>query len=213
MKDRSKSKKRIAIISSNEEIAAFFELEAIACGCSARVFSTPPQEILGFDFVVSDLAAGYCFSGNSSCQVAALCTQGKKANLNSFDYVWEWPISVETVREAYEDTVCVKEVIAEEISQSNTIYFLSEPMNTVVYRNQTISLTQSEWQILQLLAKVSEQFVGKEALAALFEECNGNLVQVHICHLRKKLEEPFGIRLIETVRGIGYSLKASVVYL
>ena len=213
MNDRNNHKKRIAVISSNRDISSFFELEAMACGCSVRVFSSPPQELLEFDFVVLDLAAGYCFLENSSCQSAAVCAKGKKAELNCFDYVWEWPVSVQTVREAYEDTICVKVPVTTEFAQNNTIYFLTEPTNTVVYRNQTIALTQSEWRILQLISKSPEQSVSREEISALFEDVKGNLPQVHICHLRKKLEEPFGIRLIETVRGKGYSLKAKVIYL
>ena len=213
MKDRIETKKRIAVISSNQDIALFFELEAMACGCSVCVFSSPPQEISQFDFVVLDLAAGYCFAEEDSCQIAAVCSDGRKTEQLGFDYVWEWPVSVQTVRNAYENTVVSKESIVDSSSSNNTLYFLSDPAYTVVYRNQTISLTQSEWQILHLLAEHSEQSVSREIVSNLFEEAKGNLAQVHICHLRKKLEAPFGIRLIETARGNGYTLKAKIVYL
>ncbi|MBQ2999019.1 MAG: helix-turn-helix domain-containing protein [Clostridia bacterium] len=207
------NKKRIAVISSDHDLALFFELEAMACGCSVRVFSSPPQELSEFDFVVLDLAAGYCFAEEDSCQIAAVCRDGRKTEHLGFDYVWEWPISVQTVREAYENTVVLKKSIVESSVVNNILYFLSDPIYTVVYRNRTISLTQSEWLVLDLLAKAGGQIVDRAAISDLFAGTKGNLADVHICHLRKKLEAPFGIRLIETVRGNGYILKAKIVYL
>ncbi len=214
MRDQIENKKRIAVISSDHDIASFFELEAMACGCPVRVFSSPPQEISEFDFVVLDLAAGYCFAEEATCQIAAVSTNGQKTEHLGFDYVWEWPISVQTVRDAYENTVATKEWrINSSTPSNNTIYFLSDPAYTVVYRNQTISLTQSEWLVLDLLAKAGAQIVDRATISDLFVGTKGNLADVHICHLRQKLESPFGIRLIETVRGKGYILKAKIVYL
>jgi DNA-binding response OmpR family regulator len=37
-------------------------------------------------------------------------------------------------------------------------------------------------------------------------EGDPNIVEVYIRHLRKKLDEPFGRCLIETIRGAGYRL-------
>ena len=34
-----------------------------------------------------------------------------------------------------------------------------------------------------------------------------NIVEVYVCHLRRKLDEPFGRTSIETVRGAGYRLR------
>ena len=38
---------------------------------------------------------------------------------------------------------------------------------------------------------------------------NPNIVEVYIRHLRRKLDEPFGVTSIETVRGIGYRMRAA----
>ena len=37
-------------------------------------------------------------------------------------------------------------------------------------------------------------------------EGDPNIVEVYIRHLRRKLDEPFGKQLIETIRGSGYRL-------
>lgn len=213
MKDQMENKKRIAVISSDQDLALFFELEAVACGCSVRVFSSPPQEISEFDFVVLDISAGYCFAEEGSCRIAAVCTNGRKIEHHTFDYIWEWPVSVQTVRDAYESKGISNKSSIDFSFSNNTLYFLSDPAYTVVYRNQTIALTQSEWLVLDLLAKSHGQTVDRAAISDLFAGTKGNLSDVHICHLRKKLEAPFGIRLIETARGNGYTLKAKIVYL
>ena len=108
MKRSNTRKKRIAVISSTREISMFFELEAMACGCPVQVFSAPPQELSDFDLVILDISAGICFSQDESCEIAVLCTGNKKIDRERFDYIWEWPLSIETVREAYEGTVAIK---------------------------------------------------------------------------------------------------------
>lgn len=213
MEYKNSYKKHIAVVSKHRELSMFFELEALACGCSVRVFTAPPQDISEFDFVVIDLEAGYCFSQNDTCQIAVVCRGKRTMDLHQFDYVWDWPVSIETVREAYEGAPLLKTSDCVTSSEKSKIYFLSEKEYSVVYRNQTIALTESEWLVLKLLAERPEKIVPREALSALFEGTQGNVADVHICHLRKKLEAPFGIRLIETVRGKGYLLKAKIVYL
>ena len=212
MEQDSVRKKRIAIISPAQEISMFFELEAMACGCPVQTFFAPPQELSEFDLVILDTSAGICFSQDESCKIAALCTGTKKIDRDRFDYVWEWPLAVETVRDAYEGAVAIREV-TKEAPKDAPMYFLSDEEDTVIYRNQTIALTHSEWLVLKLLAEQNGMPVSRAKLSALFEGTQGNLADVHICHLRKKLESPFGIRLIETVRGQGYLLKPKAIYL
>ena len=213
MKHKTYYKKRIAVISQDREVSTFFELEALACGCSVDMFSDPPQEVSDFDLVVIDLRVGYCFSPTDTCQIAAVCVGDKTVDKSHFDYVWKWPLSVETLREAYEGISAVETEPSKISFEKPTIYFLLKEPHTVVYRNQTLSLTGSEWQVLSLLADRHGEAVHRSEIAALFEGTQGNLADVHICHLRKKLETPFGIRLIDTMRGKGYCLKANAVYL
>jgi two-component system response regulator MprA len=40
-------------------------------------------------------------------------------------------------------------------------------------------------------------------------ETETNALEVHIGHLRQKLESPGGTRLIQTIRGIGYALRGT----
>lgn len=39
-------------------------------------------------------------------------------------------------------------------------------------------------------------------------EHRSNVVEVYVRYLREKIDRPFGVRSLETVRGIGYRLRA-----
>ena len=77
---------------------------------------------------------------------------------------------------------------------------------SVVYKNMRIPLTESEWKVLVCLASSEGEAVSRESLRALFDTSDGNISDVYICHLRRKLEDPFGEKMIRTVRGKGYML-------
>ena len=87
--------------------------------------------------------------------------------------------------------------------QAATLSLLEES-RCVLMGNRQISLTDKEFAVLSLLVKKGEAGVDKQELAALLDAGQTNEGQVYICHLRRKLEQTFGVRLIKTVRNKGY---------
>ncbi|HEX2831265.1 MAG TPA: response regulator transcription factor [Burkholderiales bacterium] len=75
--------------------------------------------------------------------------------------------------------------------------------------NEPLRLTVREWQILEFLVTRAGHMVSKDqivfGLASLDDEMSHTSVEVHISHLRQKLE-PAGIR-IRSIRGFGYYLE------
>ena len=71
------------------------------------------------------------------------------------------------------------------------------------------AFTATEKRLLDALIQASGQTVTcKElALSVFGNEENLNELKVYIRHLRQKIEEPQGVRVIETVRGEGYRLR------
>jgi DNA-binding winged helix-turn-helix (wHTH) protein len=73
-----------------------------------------------------------------------------------------------------------------------------------------VSLTAREFAVLQYLMRRAGEVVAKsEILDNVWDfafEGDPNIVEVYIHHFRKKLDEPFGRHLIETIRGAGYRL-------
>jgi len=82
----------------------------------------------------------------------------------------------------------------------------------VFRNNKKIDLTAKEFELLEYLAKNAEKIVTRNMiLQNVFDinfDINSNIVDVHIFRLREKIDKGFDKKLIHTVRGFGYVLKA-----
>ena len=89
---------------------------------------------------------------------------------------------------------------------------LGEKNHTVSYKKETVELTAREFALLMTLIKNKGKTVTRAQAAREVwgkdDEGDTNIVDVYIRYLREKLDEKFGIKLISTVRGIGYTIKA-----
>jgi DNA-binding response OmpR family regulator len=76
-----------------------------------------------------------------------------------------------------------------------------------------IALTAREFAVLEyLVRRVGEVIPKREILGGVWDDDfdgDANIVEVYIRHLRRKVDEPFGRRSIETVRGAGYRMSAA----
>ena len=74
-----------------------------------------------------------------------------------------------------------------------------------------IDLTPKEFALLSLLARRSGEVLSRtrigERIWDIGFESDTNVVDVHMRRLRAKVDDPFEIKLIHTVRGIGYVLE------
>jgi DNA-binding response OmpR family regulator len=76
---------------------------------------------------------------------------------------------------------------------------------------QEVSLTRREYLLLEALAANAGRVLTREAIhdrVWMDEESYSNTVDVHIGLLRKKIDAGKDIRLIHTVHGVGYTLRA-----
>ncbi len=75
-----------------------------------------------------------------------------------------------------------------------------------------VELTAREFMLLRFLMEHQGEVLTRTCLLEHVWDENyegtGNLVDVYVGYLRKKLERPFGRGLIKTVRGVGYTLEA-----
>jgi len=76
-----------------------------------------------------------------------------------------------------------------------------------------LSLTAREFDLLEYLLRQPGRVVSREMLARdVWRETArytpiDNVIDVHIAHLRRKLDEPFARKLLHTVRGVGFVLR------
>ncbi len=77
-----------------------------------------------------------------------------------------------------------------------------------------IALTPREFDLLTFLAQYHDQTVTRQMIAReVWREPNratplDNVIDVHLAHLRRKLDEGEVVKLIQTVRGVGFVLRA-----
>jgi DNA-binding response OmpR family regulator len=88
-----------------------------------------------------------------------------------------------------------------------------DPANHEVQRgNTSIDLTPREFAILEYMMRSSNRILSREMIEAHvwnFDFISGsNVVDVYIRRLRRKIDDPFPDKLLETVRGVGYRLAA-----
>lgn len=82
------------------------------------------------------------------------------------------------------------------------------------FRNgQQLELTPREFDLLLYLAKNRGKTVSREMLARdVWRETSrytpiDNVIDVQIARLRRKVDDPFAVKLLQTVRGLGFSLR------
>ena len=86
-----------------------------------------------------------------------------------------------------------------------------DPRRRRVWRgDEEITLTAREFAVLEFLVRRREQVLSKsDILAGVWEhdfDGDPNIVEVYVRRLRRKIDEPFRRRSIQTVRGAGYRL-------
>ncbi|MEJ7706105.1 MAG: response regulator transcription factor [Nocardioidaceae bacterium] len=86
-----------------------------------------------------------------------------------------------------------------------------DPASRTVHRgSEQVLLTPREFQLLHFLLRHRGDVVSKiEILESVWDlnyDGDENVVEVYVGYLRRKIDQPFGRRAIETVRGMGYRL-------
>ena len=88
---------------------------------------------------------------------------------------------------------------------------LDPAARTVSRGDVPIDLTAREFAVLEFLLRRAGEVASKaQILAGVWDfafEGDPNIVEVYIGHLRSKIDRPFGVESIRTVRGAGYRLE------
>jgi len=83
----------------------------------------------------------------------------------------------------------------------------------VIRDGRELALTAREFDLLEYLLRQQGRVVSREMLARdVWKETArytplDNVIDVHIAHLRRKVDEPFRKKLLHTVRGVGFVLR------
>ena len=82
---------------------------------------------------------------------------------------------------------------------------------TVTFSGQPVALTKKEFDLLRYLMQHAGQAVSRDALLTdvwgYDYAGDTNVVDVYIRYLRHKIDEPFGVKTIHTIRAVGYKFQ------
>jgi DNA-binding response OmpR family regulator len=87
---------------------------------------------------------------------------------------------------------------------------------TVMRDGQTLDLTAREFELLEYLIRNHGRVVTREMLARDVWKENArptpldNVIDVHIARLRRKIDDPFPTKLVQTVRGVGFVVREEI---
>jgi DNA-binding response OmpR family regulator len=90
---------------------------------------------------------------------------------------------------------------------------LDEKRHRVTWSGKEITLTNREFLMLRFLLENQDIVLSRDVL--LEKVCGydylgeTNLVDVYIRYLRSKIDEVYHVKMIQTVRGVGYVIKSS----
>src|SRR5215469_17795436 len=89
-----------------------------------------------------------------------------------------------------------------------------DPITHTVERDgQSIDLTPKEFALLEYMMYHPNQVVTREMIEQHIWnydfECESNVIDVYVRRLRRKIDDPFAVKLLTTVRGVGYRLQRS----
>ena len=99
--------------------------------------------------------------------------------------------------------------------QPDTVKVADLELDVVRHRatraGQRLDLTPKEFALLSLLARRTGEVMSRTLIAEQVWDVNfesdTNVVDVHVRRLRAKVDDPFEVKLIHTVRGVGYVLE------
>jgi DNA-binding response OmpR family regulator len=83
----------------------------------------------------------------------------------------------------------------------------------VTRQGEEISLTSKEFELLEYLMRNRGNVVSREMLARDVWKITAratpldNVIDVHITHLRQKIDAPFSAKYLKTLRGVGFILE------
>jgi two-component system, OmpR family, response regulator ArlR len=221
---------KILIIEDEAKIARFLELELKFEGYSVEISQNGREGLekaleKGFDLILLDVMLPSMngmevlrrLRQSSDIPVIILTAKDEitdKVNgldLGADDYITK-PFAIEELLARIR--VALKRVSKERVT-GNILKFekleLDQERHLVKYNTNIIELTKREYDLLKFFMENKDIVLTREKL---LESVWGydymgdtNVVDVYVRYLRSKIDDEYGIKLIHTVRGVGYQLK------
>ena len=191
--------KRVAIISKNKTSSRLAALEAESVGFFADVFEDVPEEILGYAMVLVDVDSVNSKPLNLDNRIVAYGE--KKPKGEGFDDFIEYPFLLTELRRLF----CCCDDFCKDIQKDDLIIYADVEHRCVELFDKRVALSEYEFKVLSRLCETPKVAVSREEPSELLESgSDGNMADVYICYLRRKLDRATERKVIRTVRSVGY---------
>ncbi|MBE6578076.1 MAG: winged helix-turn-helix transcriptional regulator [Ruminococcaceae bacterium] len=189
---------RICITSKNKELSRFFELELKNMDFDVFVYDDA-DAFDAFDAVIVDVDT---VRGTPKCTCPVIRVSADSSNESA---VLTWPMPVKLIRENIYSILNANTNAFENDNDAwdGRVYVTGD--RTFLINGTRVGLSKNEAEILVSLCRARGETVLRESIMELLGASEGNISDVYICLLRKKLETKFNRRLIFTHRNKGYS--------
>lgn len=213
----TEKKERLLLISTDERLAHLLAAEAqeLCIGLrterTAAILSSLPPTIRLVLWDLDTVTPLYPAS-LPECPIYGVTRQEPPATFDlPMTRILHRPFSIDQLRHEL-----VRIIFAEQSALANAHELhlpirMADDGTTLHIGEGSFVLTENEAAIMSVLLQHRGQTVTKEALRQAIANQNdtasvSNKVEVYLCHLRAKLEQPLGRRLFTTIRGQGYRL-------
>ena len=198
--------KQIALITNNDQLASFFEMEISLCSWEIHRFYAVSEIKEEYNCMIIDNDTVPYENYRYLCPIINISSHFNEVIALKDSYTLPWPAPISAIGDLlrYVEHQNAQAVVTEMGNQYNSgiVYLIG--VNTVMIDNLCVKLTPSEFAVLDLLCSASGEIVAREFISQLLGADEGNITDVYICRLRKKLEIPLGKKFIFAIRGKGY---------
>lgn len=209
------------LVTDDEALALLISLEAAELALPLRVVrEVLPDEIAAGQPVILDLDAPggmhIALHGDAEifvgiCRSVAALPTVLRARM---PHLLERPFSTAEMRQLLQQIRSGEQPMAIQTEafparEAASHAILMENETTVRVGEVSVRLTPKEAALMRCLLDKRGEAVTKQELDGCLggDGTASNETVVYLCHLRRKLEKPTGLRLITTVRGVGYRLE------
>lgn len=195
---------KIAVITENSDIADFFRLELNLFHIGVKVFTTPEKLDGTYLFVVVDTDT--CEMPADTQYTLIPLSERYDTRITKEGCRLGWPLLLTDVQRLSGVAFTDGEIptLPTAVQEESMFIAMSTDQKEAELNGRIIKLSKNEYAILSELCENCGKTVNRTRIMEILEATDGNISDVYICHLRKKLESDTGRRLIFTERGKGY---------
>ena len=210
--------KNAIIFSKNENISTLIANELLLAGINVKTIVTlsDEDESAGlYDFIVIDLTSvesTYFPTVRSlltrNVSSFKICISNGEENQHipwGFNKYLPFPFHLEKLRQIILNPVQSEAGdIGDKDVESKKCFFADKNRRGVTLEGTYVPLSRYEFDTLELLCQNKGKCVERSRILEMLNSADSNISDVYISHLRNKLELPFGLKIIYTVRSKGY---------